>query len=67
MQPIFRIVADGHRAGAMIGTIRANFRSEVGETTSFQVNELVQDALHIPEWCDVLTHGYLLQLVCWRM
>ena len=40
-----RIVADGHRAGALVGSIRANFKSDVGERTSFDINELVQEAL----------------------
>ena len=40
-----RIVADGHRAGALIGTIRANFKSDLRERTSFRLSELIQEAL----------------------
>jgi signal transduction histidine kinase len=40
-----RIVADGHRAGEVIGSIRANFRSDVLDRTSFDLNELIQEAL----------------------
>jgi len=40
-----RIVADGHRAGALVGTIRANFKSDLRERTSFDLNELIQEAL----------------------
>ena len=44
-----RIVADGHRAGALIGTIRANFKSDVRERTTFALDELVQEALDIAQ------------------
>jgi signal transduction histidine kinase len=47
-----RIVGDGHRAGALIGNIRANFKSDVRERTSFLVNGLVEETL-------VLAHGDL--------
>lgn len=40
-----RIVADGHRAGALIGTIRANFKSDLRERTSFHLSELIEEAL----------------------
>jgi len=40
-----RIVADGHRAGALVGTIRANFRSDARERTSFDLNTLIQEAV----------------------
>jgi signal transduction histidine kinase len=39
-----RIAADGHRAGALIGDIRANFKSDVRDRTSINVNELVQES-----------------------
>src|SRR6185369_12668802 len=35
-----RIVGDGHRAGALVGNIRANFKSDVRERTLFDVDEL---------------------------
>jgi signal transduction histidine kinase len=40
-----RIVADGHRAGALVGNIRANFKTDVQQRTSFDVNELIREAL----------------------
>ena len=40
-----RIVADGHRAGGVVGSIRANFKSDVRDRTSFDLNELIQEAL----------------------
>src|SRR4051812_47540476 len=40
-----RIVADGHRAGDVIGSIRANFRSDVRDRTAFDLNELIDEAL----------------------
>jgi len=42
----FRLIAaDGHRAGAVVGNIRANFKSDVRDTTSFDLNQLIQDTL----------------------
>ena len=40
-----RIVADGHRAGDVIGSIRANFKSDVRDRTAFDLNELIEEAL----------------------
>jgi C4-dicarboxylate-specific signal transduction histidine kinase len=40
-----RIVADGHRAGEMVGSIRANFKSDVRDRTALDVNELIEEAL----------------------
>jgi signal transduction histidine kinase len=51
-----RIVGDGHRAGAVIGTIRANFRSEVGETTAFQAEDLIRESLSLLHG-DLQRHG----------
>jgi signal transduction histidine kinase len=42
-----RIAADGHRAGELVGSIRANFRSDVTERTAFDLNELIQEALSL--------------------
>ena len=42
-----RIVADGHRAGTLIGTIRANFKSDLRERTSFRLDELVLQVLEL--------------------
>jgi signal transduction histidine kinase len=40
-----RIVADGHRAGDVIGSIRANFKSDVRERVTFDLNELIDEAI----------------------
>jgi signal transduction histidine kinase len=40
-----RIVADGHRAGAVIGNIRAIFKKDVRNRTSLDVNDLIGEAL----------------------
>jgi signal transduction histidine kinase len=40
-----RIVADGHRAGGVIGSIRANFKSDVRDRIAFDLNELIEEAL----------------------
>jgi C4-dicarboxylate-specific signal transduction histidine kinase len=39
------IAADGHRAGAVVATIRANFKTDVRERTSLHVNELIEEAV----------------------
>ena len=40
-----RIVADGHRAGEVVGSVRAIFRSDPRTRASLDVNELIRDAL----------------------
>jgi C4-dicarboxylate-specific signal transduction histidine kinase len=40
-----RIAADGHRAGEVVGSIRASFKSDVRDRTALDVNELIQEAL----------------------
>ena len=40
-----RIVGDGHRAGTLIGSIRAHFKSDVRERTAFALNEFVEETL----------------------
>ncbi|HEX2459668.1 MAG TPA: MASE4 domain-containing protein [Vicinamibacterales bacterium] len=40
-----RIVGDGHRAGAVVGNVRANFKTDLREMTSLDVNELINEAL----------------------
>jgi signal transduction histidine kinase len=40
-----RIAADGHRAGAVIGSIRAMFKSDTRNRTSLDINELINEAL----------------------
>jgi signal transduction histidine kinase len=55
-----RIVADGHRAGALIGTIRANFKSDLREITSFHLNELIREALALARG-DLEKYGIVVQ------
>jgi signal transduction histidine kinase len=45
MEAFRRIVADGHRAGGVIGSIRANFKADVHERSTFDVNDLIEEAL----------------------
>jgi signal transduction histidine kinase len=40
-----RVVADGHRAGAVIGSIRTIFKKDVGNRISVDVNDLIEEAL----------------------
>ena len=40
-----RIVADGHRAGAVVGSIRANFKTNTRDRTTLDLNEVIQEAL----------------------
>jgi len=42
-----RIAADGHRAGALVGNIRANFKSDVTDRSSFDLDDLIQEALSL--------------------
>jgi signal transduction histidine kinase len=55
-----RIVADGHRAGAVVEAIRSNFRSDVRTRTSLDVNELIREAL-VVEGGDLQKHGILVR------
>jgi signal transduction histidine kinase len=41
------IAADGHRAGGVIGSIRANFRSDLGDRTTFGLADFIDEALAI--------------------
>jgi C4-dicarboxylate-specific signal transduction histidine kinase len=40
-----QIVADGHRAGAVIGSIRAIFKRDVRSRTLLDINDLIREAL----------------------
>jgi signal transduction histidine kinase len=42
-----RIAADGHRAGAVIGSIRAMFKSDARNRTSLDINELLNEAINM--------------------
>jgi signal transduction histidine kinase len=55
-----RVVADGHRAGAMVDSIRANFKNDGRTTTSLDVNELIRHALAL-ERGDLQKHRILVQ------
>jgi signal transduction histidine kinase len=39
------IVADGHRAGEVVASIRANFKSDVRDRTALEINGLIHEAL----------------------
>jgi signal transduction histidine kinase len=56
-----RIVGDGHRAGALIGDIRANFKSDGRERISFDLDELIQETLTLAR-DDMQRHGILVQV-----
>jgi signal transduction histidine kinase len=56
-----RIVADGHRAGDVIGSIRANFRSDVRDRTTFDFNVLIGEALTLGRG-DLQTHRIAVQV-----
>ena len=56
-----RIVADGHRAGALVGSIRANFKSDVRERASVDLNELIQEALALGRG-DLQRHGIVVRV-----
>jgi signal transduction histidine kinase len=51
-----RIVGDGHRAGALIGNIRANFKSDVRERIPFDLDGLIQETLALARG-DLQKHG----------
>jgi len=55
-----QIVADGHRAGEVVGSVRAVFRNDVRTKTSLDVNELVQEALAL-ERSDLQKHKIQVQ------
>jgi signal transduction histidine kinase len=40
-----RIVEDGHRAGAVIGNIRGNFKADLQDRTALDLHELIDEAL----------------------
>jgi len=44
-QAFGNIIADGHRAGAVVANIRANFKTDTRERTSIEVNELIQETI----------------------
>jgi len=57
----FRLIAaDGHRAGAVVENIRANFRNDERTRTLLNVNELIREALTL-ERSDLEKHRILVQ------
>jgi signal transduction histidine kinase len=55
-----QIVADGHRAGAVIGSIRAIFKKDVRTRTPLDVNDLIVEALALAR-DDLQKHRILLR------
>src|ERR1700704_4904527 len=55
-----RIVADGHRAGAVIRSIRATFKKDARNRTSLDVNDLIGEALALTR-DDLQSHRILVQ------
>jgi signal transduction histidine kinase len=55
-----QIAADGHRAGAVIGSIRAIFKKDVLNRTSLDVNDLIREALALAG-DDLQKHGILVR------
>ena len=60
MTALKRIVADGHHAGAVIGSIRAIFKKDVRDRTSLDVNDLIREALALVRG-DLQKHRILVQ------
>jgi signal transduction histidine kinase len=54
------IVADGHRAGAVIESIRAIFKKDTRNRISLDINELIGEALALARG-DLQRHGILIQ------
>ena len=55
-----RIVTDGHRAGEVVESIRANFKNDDRTRTTFDVNEIIEDALAL-ERSELQRHQILVQ------
>jgi signal transduction histidine kinase len=55
-----RIAGDGHRAGALIGQIRANFKSEVQERVAFDLGEFIQETIELARG-DLRKHRVVVQ------
>jgi signal transduction histidine kinase len=54
------IVTDGHRAGAVIGSIRASFKKDVPNRAPLDVNDLIREALALVRG-DLQKHRILVQ------
>jgi signal transduction histidine kinase len=55
-----QVVADGHRAGAVIDSIRANFKKEAQNRTSLDINGLIEEALTLTRG-DLQRHQILVE------
>ena len=55
-----QIAADGHRAGAVIGSIRAIFKKDARNRTSLDINDLIDEALALLR-DDLQKHRILVQ------
>lgn len=58
-----QIAADGHRAGAVIESIRANFRKDARIRSSLDVNDLIEEALALLQ-DDLQSHRVLIEAQC---
>jgi signal transduction histidine kinase len=56
-----QIAADGHRAGAVVGSTRAMYKNTPRMRSVLDVNELIRDALAL-ERCDLQKHQILVQV-----
>jgi signal transduction histidine kinase len=56
-----RIVADGHRAGDVVGSVRTMFRRDPSTRTSLDINDLIRNALAL-ERRDLDKHQIVLQI-----
>jgi signal transduction histidine kinase len=56
-----QIVADGHRAGAVIESVRAIFKRDTGKRTSLDINELIGEALVLARG-DLQRHRILVEI-----
>src|SRR6266403_3466554 len=56
-----QIVADGHRAAAVIGSIRAIFKKDARNRTSLDINELIREALSLTRG-DLQRHRILVEV-----
>jgi signal transduction histidine kinase len=56
-----RIVADGHRAGEVVRSIRANFKSDVRDRTMFDMGELIREAFALAD-DDLQKHRIVVQM-----
>jgi signal transduction histidine kinase len=57
-QAFRNISADGHRAGAVVASLRANFKTDVQMMTAFGIDEFIQEAISLGHG-DLQRHGVL--------